>query len=95
MNMNTLTKNEFEALLAAPPPDYLFLDVRERSEFADFSIGGVNIPPHEIGDRLDFIRPYTHIVVFCSNGLRSSMVLRWLAKKNPDAVYWHLEEGIW
>lgn len=93
--MNTITKDQLTALLLSPPPDYLFLDVRERTEFAEFSIGGMNIPPHEVGDHLEELKKFQHIVVFCSNGLRSEMVLRWLAKKNPDAVYWHLEEGIW
>ncbi|MFN4086263.1 MAG: rhodanese-like domain-containing protein [Spirosomataceae bacterium] len=93
--MNVITRNQLDTLLTSPPPTYFFLDVRERSEFAEYSIGGVNIPPHEIGDHLDELKKYHDIVVFCSNGMRSSLVLRWLLKKNPDAVYWHLEEGIW
>lgn len=93
--MNLVTKDELMVLLADPPAGYLFLDVRERVEFAEFSIGGCNIPPHEIGDHLEQIKTYTHIIVFCSNGLRSGLVLRWLSKKNPDATYGHLEEGIW
>jgi len=93
--MNVISKKDFEALLANPPADYLFLDVRERAEFAEFSCGGINIPPHEIGENLVLFAKFRHIVVFCSNGMRSGLVIRWLAKKNPDAMYWHLEEGIW
>jgi len=75
-------------------PKTLLLDVREVWEFADFNIGGINIPPHEITERLEELSNYDTIVVACSNGTRSSIVARLLTKKLPAKDILHLEEGI-
>jgi rhodanese-related sulfurtransferase len=75
-------------------PKTLLLDVRETVEFLDFNIGGLNIPPHEVTTRIAELLDYERIVVVCSNGTRSSIVARLLAKKNPSVQIFHLEEGI-
>lgn len=75
-------------------PSTVLLDVRETWEFNDFNIGGINIPPHEITDRLSEIENYENVIVACSNGTRSSIVARLLTKKLPETTIYHLEEGI-
>lgn len=75
-------------------PSTVLLDVRETWEYNDFNIGGINIPPHEITDRLSEIEGYENIIVACSNGTRSSIVARLLTKKLPETTIYHLEEGI-
>jgi len=87
-----ITQKELEGLLLKPKT--LLLDVREISEFADFNIGGINIPPHEITERLEELSNYNTIIVACSNGTRSSIVARLLTKKLPDKEILHLEQGI-
>jgi rhodanese-related sulfurtransferase len=87
-----ITQNDLENLLSKPKT--VLLDVREISEFADFNIGGINIPPHEITERLEELKSYETIIVACSNGTRSSIVARLLAKKLPENKILHLEEGI-
>ena len=72
----------------------ILLDVRETWEFADFNIGGMNIPPHEVLARLEELASYKHIVVACSNGTRSTIIARVLNKKLSDKAIYHLEEGI-
>jgi rhodanese-related sulfurtransferase len=87
-----ISQRDLEAILAKPKT--LLLDVREVWEFADFNIGGINIPPHEITERLDELSAYDTIIVACSNGTRSSIVARLLTKKLPNKEILHLEEGI-
>lgn len=87
-----ITQNDLESILSEP--NTVLLDVREISEFADFNIGGINIPPHEITERLEELKTYETIIVACSNGTRSSIVARLLTKKLPNVKILHLEEGI-
>ncbi|PLK45539.1 rhodanese-like domain-containing protein [Emticicia sp. TH156] len=88
-----ISQKDLESLRNRPAT--LFLDVREVWEFADFNIGGQNIPPHEITEKLDELSNYETIIVACSNGTRSSIVARLLAKKLPAKEILHLEEGIY
>jgi rhodanese-related sulfurtransferase len=87
-----ITQSDLENILSEPKT--VLLDVREISEFGDFNIGGINIPPHEVLDRLEELKSYNTIVVACSNGTRSSIVARLLTKKLPNSKILHLEEGI-
>ena len=87
-----ITQSDLESILSEP--NTVLLDVREISEFGDFNIGGINIPPHEVLERLEELKSYETIIVACSNGTRSSIVARLLAKKLPNSKILHLEEGI-
>ncbi|GAB3510155.1 rhodanese-like domain-containing protein [Emticicia fontis] len=87
-----ISQKELPTALAKPKT--LLLDVREIWEFADFNIGGINIPPHEITERLEELNNYDTIIVACSNGTRSSIVARLLTKKLPTKEVLHLDEGI-
>jgi rhodanese-related sulfurtransferase len=87
-----ISQNDLAAVLSKPCT--ILLDVREITEFADFNIGGINIPPHEITERLEELKSYDSIIVACSNGTRSSIVARLLTKKLPEKNILHLEEGI-
>ena len=87
-----ISQNDLESMLSEPKT--VLLDVREISEFADFNIGGINIPPHEITERLEELQKYEMIIVACSNGTRSYIIAQLLAKKLPNSKILHLEEGI-
>ena len=87
-----ISQKDLESLLSNPKT--ILLDVREIWEFADFNIGGINVPPHEITDRLNELQSYDTIIVACSNGTRSSIVARLLTKKLPEKTILHLEEGV-
>src|ERR1700712_4757504 len=84
---------ELAALLQIPKT--VLLDVREVSEYQDFNIGGINIPPHEIPDKLQLLDAYENIIVACSNGTRSGIIARVLLKKLPNKRIYHLEEGVY
>ena len=87
-----ISQNDLKSILSNPKS--ILLDVREISEFADFNIGGINIPPHEVTERLDELKNYQTIVVACSNGTRSSIVARLLKKKLSEKTILHLKEGV-
>jgi hydroxyacylglutathione hydrolase len=62
------------------------LDVRRASEFAEERIdGAVNIPIHEIADRLHEV-PEGEVWVHCESGYRSSIAASFLAAKGRDLV---------
>ena len=87
-----ITQSDLESILSESKA--VLLDVRELSEFADFNIGGINVPPHEVLERLEELKSYETIIVACSNGTRSSIIARLLTKKLPNSKILHLEEGI-
>ncbi len=74
--------------------DFLVVDIREREEFLEKNIGGINIPAHEITTRIGEIKIKENLVIVCSNGLRSSIMARVIHKKIPTANVYHLSEGI-
>ncbi len=74
--------------------NFLVVDIREREEFLEKNIGGINIPAHEITNRLAEIATKENLVIVCSNGIRSSIMARVIHKKIPNANIYHLSEGI-
>jgi len=74
--------------------DILIVDIREREEFLEKNIGGINIPAHEITTRIGELETKENLVIVCSNGLRSSIMARVIHKKIPNANIYHLSEGI-
>jgi adenylyltransferase/sulfurtransferase len=72
----------------------ILVDIREKEEFLDKNIGGINIPAHEITNRIREFSRHENIVVVCSNGLRSSIMARVIQKKIPNANIYYLSEGI-
>lgn len=89
-NMTEITLTELKEKFR----DSEIVDVREKEEFADFNIGGRNIPAHEINYFLPELEKEEKLVVVCSNGLRSSIVARVLQKKLPTIPVFHLTQGI-
>lgn len=74
--------------------NFLVVDIREREEFLEKNIGGINIPAHEITNRIAEISTKENLVIVCSNGIRSSIMARVIHKKIPNANIYHLSEGI-
>ncbi len=70
------------------------IDIREKEEFLEQNIGGINIPAHEITSRILELSEQENLIIVCSNGLRSSIMARVIHKKIPTANVYHLTEGI-
>ena len=93
-NYTDIDLNEARRLQAQP--DTIVVDVREAWEFEEFNEGGINIPLAEIREKRSVLAPYQHIVVICTNGVRSKVaamdycrVPEWLDKK-----IFHVKGGI-
>ena len=56
-----IAQSDLESILSEPKT--ALLDVREVSEFADFNIGGINIPPHELTERFVELESYETILL--------------------------------
>lgn len=89
--MRTLDPAAFQALLASGAT---LLDVRlpEELELAALP-GALNIPLHELPDRLAELNPEAPIAVLCHHGVRSDRAARFL-EYNGFADVSHLEGGI-
>lgn len=67
--MKNIDVSNLKELLTDKSP--YILDVRTYEEFAIASIGGVNIPLDELGDRIDEIPQDQEIFCLCHHGVRS------------------------
>ena len=74
--------------------NFLTLDIREKEEFIDFNMGGLNVPSHELKSVYDKLEKQENIIVVCSNGMRSSIIARVLSSKLKNPEIFHLSEGI-
>lgn len=88
-----ISKAELEKILSEKEYTSI-VDIREKEEFLDYNIGGINIPAHEITSRISELEPFLNLLVVCSNGTRSSIMARVLQKKLPYTNIFHLSEGI-
>lgn len=87
-----IDRNKMDELLKLNTSE--IVDIREVWEFKDFNIGGINVPAHELNEYKETMEKFENLIVVCSNGTRSSIVARVLAKKLPNTNIYHLEEGI-
>jgi rhodanese-related sulfurtransferase len=89
--MQTLTPSEFQALIAAGTT---LLDVRTPDELELAALpNAVNIPLHELPDRVGELNPQAAIAVLCHHGVRSDRAARFLEKCGFTQVS-HLGGGI-
>jgi rhodanese-related sulfurtransferase len=68
---------------------FLFIDCRERDEFARVHIaGGQLLPMSELAERVGEIEDHkgSDVVVYCHHGGRSLRVTRWLREQGFTAV---------
>lgn len=74
----------------------IIVDVREQWEFDEFNIGGLNIPLAEIREHRDTLLPFQHIVIVCTNGIRSKIAARDFcrAEQLQDKEFYHLAGGL-
>lgn len=70
-----------------------FLDVRERSEHANYNLGGQNIPLNEIQHRITEIDKNKKTIVYCSAGFRSQQAIRQLQALGFENLF-NLKGGI-
>lgn len=79
---STLTAADLKQRLDAGEPLRL-LDVREPDEFADFNLGGVNIPSGELPERIQELEDWKadEVIVVCYYGALSDYASRYLRRK--------------
>lgn len=70
------------------------IDVRSRQEHQAFSIGGKNIPLHELESHLDAINISIPIVCYCSTGVRSAAGAKIIRRHFLTTIVHSLKNGI-
>ena len=89
-----INRNQIEELINSDIYSCSIIDVREKEEFVDFNIGGLNIPAHEVTGKIEFLEKFEKLIIVCSNGMRSNIMARVLLKKLKNPQIMHLTEGI-
>ena len=75
-------------------PSLMILDVRTEEEYNDEHIeGAINIPLHELQQRLAVINPNDQILVYCRTGNRSTQAAEILVENGLSGFY-HMRGGI-
>lgn len=84
---------ELQARLASATPPTL-IDVRERAERDETSLGGLHIPLLQLPSRLDAVPAGAEIVLYCAVGERSAKAALYLRSALPQARIFNLQGGI-
>ena len=88
-----ITPDQAYQLLSAPI-DAVLIDVRTSEEYKSIHINGsVNIPLHELIDRVGEIDRNSAVIFYCRSGIRSGKAAEFLRSQNYTAVY-NLVDGI-
>lgn len=74
--------------------DFQLIDLREKYEFDDFNIGGINIPMDEVLKNIKKLSPTKPIVFYCNEGLKSQALIIVLKRKLSNQQLYSLEGGI-
>ena len=74
--------------------DIVLVDVREHSEAAIVSIGGVLIPMSEIASRYTEVPKDKTTIIYCRSGVRSANVIRFLQEQEGHTNLLNLKGGI-
>ncbi|MGL4642202.1 MAG: rhodanese-like domain-containing protein [Cetobacterium sp.] len=91
-NYKTLIKEEVKNLLK--DKDTVLLDVRTEEEYWDESLNEtINIPLHELGERITELDKNKTYITFCRSGVRSKSAALILLEEGFENVY-NSEEGI-
>ena len=71
----------------------ILLDVRTYKEVKIATIGGINIPLHELPWRVNELEQKSHVIIYCHHGVRSVTALGILQSHGFNHVQ-HLKGGI-
>ena len=74
--------------------DFQLIDIREKYEFNDFNIGGINIPMDDVIKHLRKLNVNKPIVFCCNEGLKSQALIIVLKRKLTNTQLYSLEGGI-
>lgn len=87
--VNTLS---FEKLKQMTKQDIQLIDVREKNEYAEKNLKGINIPVSEINKRISEINPKKTTVVHCKSGVRSKKAIEIIKEYYPKIEIYDLTD---
>ncbi|RMD85580.1 MAG: hypothetical protein D6808_04955 [Candidatus Dadabacteria bacterium] len=74
--------------------DFEIVDVREPSEVAQYSIGGIHVPLNELERATEKIPDNKPVVFVCQSGVRSAYAISMLKEKAQNGDYYNLKGGL-
>lgn len=74
--------------------DFQLIDIREKYEFDDFNIGGINIPMDDVLKNLKKLHLSKPIIFCCNEGLKSRALIIVLKRKISNQKLYSLEGGV-
>lgn len=82
-----MNMSEYKERFVVTQVDHALIDVRDPHEYeSGHLVGAVNIPLHELEDRLDEFSPELPVVVYCRTGNRSGRAAELLMRKDYTNV---------
>ncbi|MCY7359621.1 MAG: rhodanese-like domain-containing protein [Rudanella sp.] len=86
--------NELETL--RQQPGALVIDVRDEWEFAEFNLGGINVPLNDIRARKAAFFAFDPLIVICTNGVRSRIAAKDFLRQPELQIktIYHLHGGL-
>jgi adenylyltransferase/sulfurtransferase len=91
--MNEISQKELKTWTKAGK-EFQLVDVRERSEFELFNIGGELMPLSEFTNHIDKIRDDIPVVIHCRSGKRSADAIQYLAVNHGYTNLLNLVNGV-
>lgn len=74
--------------------DFQLIDLREKYEFDEFNLGGINIPMDDALKNIRKLHPLKPIVFYCNEGIKSQALIIVLKRKITNQQLYSLEGGI-
>lgn len=92
-SQNSVSVAQVESWIKNPDLSLQIIDVREKHEYEQFNIGGVNCPLSQPEKLLRSIKEDSKNVIHCKSGVRSRKALDWLTERDITGEIYHMEGG--
>lgn len=84
VNISSISYEEFNLRQSS----IFAIDVRDETEHAEFTLGGINIPLYELEERINEIDASQYIVTYCESGMKAKQAATIIASRLEKKIYY-------
>lgn len=85
--MKSIRPEELKKIINQKNDNYFILDVRTIEEHKERNIGGLNIPLHELSNKINSVDINKEIITYCKSGGRSAKACEILLEAGAKSVH--------